>query len=59
MEKHPRLGMFDRAPADKRLRLMFLMRLAPANFSLLNLCVCSEQGKTLEVRGGVDRGSSR
>jgi uncharacterized membrane protein YdjX (TVP38/TMEM64 family) len=40
IEKHPRLGMFDRASPDKRLRLMFLMRLAPANFSLLNY-VCA------------------
>ena len=43
MEKHPRLGMFDRAPPDKRMRLMFLMRLAPANFSLLNyVCAVSK-----------------
>ena len=40
IQKHPRLGMFDRASPDKRLRLMFLMRLAPANFSLLNY-VCA------------------
>lgn len=36
IEKHPRLGLFNRATPSKRLRLMFLMRLAPANFSLLN-----------------------
>ena len=40
IDKHPRLGMFDRAVPNKRLRLMFLMRLAPANFSLLNY-VCA------------------
>ena len=43
MEKHPRLGIFDRAPSDRRMHLMFLMRLAPANFSLLNyVCAVSK-----------------
>ena len=40
IKKHPRFGIFDRAPPGKRLRLMFLMRLAPANFALLNY-VCA------------------
>ena len=43
IEKHPRFGIFDRAPPGKRLRLMFLMRLAPANFALLNyVCAVSK-----------------
>ena len=43
IKKYPRLGMFDRAAPNKRLRLMFFMRLAPANFSLLNyVCAVSD-----------------
>ncbi len=43
LSKHPRLGIFDRATPARRFRLMFLMRLAPANFSLLNY-ICSVSG---------------